>query len=117
MKSFTPFTALLLLSVSVPGQAEDITGSPDLLAQQNRTRLQTQVQSLSSEERALYQQLNHEARSGTGGQEGSGERKRTRDGSGNGSGKKKRSGYSSQQSFEAGYGTGYRTRQGNYGRR
>jgi len=91
-------TSLLLL-ISSTSQAEDNAEMTNA-----RTQQQIHMQSMSNEERALYQQLN-----GGGDGSGNGDMKRTRKRDGSGSGNQNRYG----QAESSGYGTGYSSRQGN----
>jgi hypothetical protein len=93
-------TALLLLVNSV-SQAQDNAAMTN-----ERTQQQIQMQSMSSDERALYQQLN-----GGGNEAGNGNMNHYGKGDGNGSGKKKQNRYGQTES--SGYGTGYSSRQSN----
>ncbi len=94
----------LLLSVNL-SWADEFTEATML---QTRAEMQT----MSSEDRELYRQLNGSgegsmSRKGYGNGNSSGEKKRLRDGSGKGAGKKNRYGQS-----DGGYGSGYGSRQG-----
>ena len=91
-------TSLLLLT-STMSKADDNAEMTNA-----RTEHQIQMQSMSNEERALYQQLN-----GGGDGSGNGDMKRTRKRDGSGSGNQNRYG----QSESSGYGSGYSSRQGN----
>ena len=107
-------TSILLL-ISTVSLAEENTRATNARAQQ-----QIQMQSMSNEERALYQQLN------SGGSEGgNGNMNRSRKGDGSGSGNKNQNRYGQAdssgsenqnrygQSESSGYGSGYSSRQGN----
>ena len=98
-KEITFIGASLLLLTSTMSQADDNAEMTNA-----RTQHQIQMQSMSNEERALYQQLN-----GGGNEDGNGDMKRTRKRDGSGSGNQNRYG----QSESSGYGTGYSSRQGN----
>ena len=112
-KEMTLIGTSLLLLISTVSHAED-----NLEVANARTQQQGHMQSLSSEERALYQQLN-----GAGDGDGNGNMNRYRKGDGSGSGNKNRygqagsSGSESQnrygQTESSGYGSGYSSRQGN----
>jgi hypothetical protein len=98
-KEITFIGTSLLLLVSTMSQADDSAEMTNARIQQ-----QSHMQSMSVEERALYQQLN-----GGGDGEGNGNMNRYRKGDGSGSGNKNRYG----QAESSGYGTGYSSRQGN----
>ena len=130
MKLSTSMTALLLLSVSLPGLSQEIAESSTLTPQLTRSQLQTQVQAMSAEDRALYRQLNGGNQNGAGkhaqgegrGQgkgrgRGDGNHQRKRDGSGKGGANRQRSEYQQRSNFGSGYGSGYGSRQGGFGRR
>jgi flavodoxin len=104
-------TGLSILLITPVIHADDITEN-DPMVLQTRTQMQNRLQSMNSEDRDLYQQLNGTANTnrygqGNGSGKGSGDKKRLKDGSGNGSGKKNRFGQSA-----GGYGSGFGSRQG-----
>lgn len=73
-----------------------------------RTEMQSRMQSMDSEERSLFRQMNE-----MGGQgEGSGKMNRYGQGGGNGSGNKYRYGQGSSQGSSQRYGSGYGSRNG-----
>ncbi|RLJ20817.1 hypothetical protein DJ031_04720 [bacterium endosymbiont of Escarpia laminata] len=73
-----------------------------------RTEMQNRMQSMDSEERTLFRQMNE-----MGGQgEGSGKMNRYGQGGGNGSGNKYRYGQGSSQGSSQAYGSGYGSRNG-----
>jgi hypothetical protein len=124
MKLSTSLTSLLLLSVSLPGLSQEITDGSTLTPQQTRSELQTQMQSMSAEDRELYRQLNGSSHNdgqkygqGHGKGRGDGSHQRKRDGSGKGGANRQRSEYRQRSDFGSGYGSGYGSRQGGFGRR
>lgn len=99
---------LPLLLTSAVIQAEEITEVADPAKQQTRTELQTRMQAMSSEDRALYQQLN-------GSPEGNGNMNRKGDGKGSGDKKRHRKGSGNMADSgqsDGGYGSGYGSRNG-----
>jgi len=108
-KEMTFIATSLLLLVSNVSQAEDNAKMTNA-----RTQQQLQMQSMSNEERALYQQLN-----GGGNEAGNGDMNRYRKGDGSGSGNKSQNRYGQTESGgsenqnrygqaeSSGYGSGY----------
>ncbi|QYZ67764.1 MAG: hypothetical protein OI74_01080 [Gammaproteobacteria bacterium (ex Lamellibrachia satsuma)] len=73
-----------------------------------RTEMQNRMQSMDSEERSLFRQMNETGEQG----EGSGKMNRYGQGGGNGSGNKYRYGQGSSQGSSQAYGSGYGSRSG-----
>ncbi|RDH86357.1 MAG: hypothetical protein DIZ78_09300 [endosymbiont of Escarpia spicata] len=73
-----------------------------------RTEMQNRMQSMDSEERSLFRQMNETGEQG----EGSGKMNRYGQGGGNGSGNKYRYGQGSSQDSSQAYGSGYGSRSG-----
>lgn len=101
-----------LLITSAVLQADEITDIADSTMQQTPSRLQTELQSMSREDRALFEKLNENGelindgsnRKVNGSGKGTGDKIRLRDGSSNDSGAMNRYGQG------GGYGSGYGSR-------
>jgi hypothetical protein len=121
-KKMTLISVSLLLLHSAITLADDSTETME----QNRTEMQLRMQSMTTEERALYKELNGNGegsgqmnRYGQGNSEGSGQKNRYGQGNGEGKGQMNRYGQgnsdSAAQGGGAGYGSGYGSRSGGSG--
>ena len=120
MKYLSAITAALVLTASTLSWAEEIPQSTDIPGLQTHSQLQTQLQAMSPEDRALYQQLNQGSQAGAGKHgkgHGNGDHQRKRDGFGKGDSNRQRTENRQGSNFGTGYGSGYESRQGGYGRR